>query len=219
MMAIKYGNNKTTSSAKLKVGLAVLAGLVVVFVAGNWWNWSLAPLLGWDTAAIVYASWVWGQIWNMDGQTTADHALREDPSRSVADTILLIASTASLIAVGVVLSEAQKAQGAGQLLLILLGIASVVVAWLLVHTVFALRYAEMFYDGTPGGVQFDGTPKPSYHDFAYLAFTVGMTFQVSDTGFTSTEFRRTALHHALISYLFGTVIVATTINLIAGLTK
>jgi uncharacterized membrane protein len=218
-MAIKYGNNKTTSSAKLKVGLAVLAGLIVLFAAGKWWNWSLAPLLGWDTAALVYISWVWGQIWNMNGQTTAAHALREDPSRSVADTILLIASLASLIAVGVVLSEAQKAQGAGQLLLILLGIASVVVAWLLVHTVFALRYAEMFYDGTPGGVQFDGTPKPSYHDFAYLAFTVGMTFQVSDTGFTSTEFRRTALHHALISYLFGTVIVATTINLIAGLTK
>lgn len=218
-MAIKYGDNKKTSSGKLKLGVAVLAGLVVLFAAGKWWNWSLAPLLAWDTAALVYTLWVWGVVHNMNGRETGEHALREDPSRSIADTILLIASVASLAAVAVVLAQAQHAHGAGQWLLILLGVLSVVAAWWLVHTVFALRYAELYYVGSPGGVEFDGTREPSYHDFAYLAFTVGMTFQVSDTGFKSTEFRRTALHHALISYLFGTVIVATTINLIAGLTK
>lgn len=218
-MAIKYGNNKKTASGKLKLTVSVIAGLAVLFVAGKLWSWSLAPLLAWDTAALIYILWVWGVVHNMDGHETAEHALREDPSKSIADSILLVASVASLAAVAVVLGQAQNAQGAGKGLLILLGVVSVVAAWWLVHTVFALRYAELYYVGSPGGVEFDGTSRPSYHDFAYLAFTVGMTFQVSDTGFKSTEFRRTALHHALISYLFGTVIVATTINLIAGLTK
>lgn len=219
-MAITYGKGRTTSSAKTKVAVAVLAGIVAALAAGKYVNWKLAPLLGWDAAALIYIAWVWSKIGRMDGRTTAEHAVREDPSRGIADGILLIASVASLIAVGVVLSEAHGARGAAQLLLILLGIASVVVAWFLVHTVFGLRYAELYYGGEKrGGVAFDGTPEPSYHDFAYLAFTVGMTFQVSDTGFQSTDFRRTALRHALISYLFGTVIVATTINLIAGLSK
>lgn len=219
-MAIIYGKGKTTSSAKLKLVVAFLVGIVVALAAGNFMKWSLAPLLGWDAAAVAYLVWVWSVIGRMDGRTTAEHAVREDPSRGITDGIILIASVASLIAVGVVLSEAHNSQGAAQLLLILLGIASVVVAWFVVHTVFGLRYAELYYGGDkPGGVEFDGTAQPSYHDFAYLAFTVGMTFQVSDTGFRSTDFRRTALRHALISYLFGTVIVATTINLIAGLSK
>jgi uncharacterized membrane protein len=218
-MAIKYGKNRTTSSAKLKVGVSALAGLVVLFTAGTWWSWALAPLLAWDASALIYVIWVSAVVWGMNGKDTAEHALREDPSRGVADTIILIASIASLAAVAAVLSRAQNAQGAGQLLLILLGVVSVIVDWVMVHTVFALRYAEFYYDGTPGGVEFGGTVQPSYQDFAYLAFTIGMTFQVSDTGFKSTQFRRLALRHALISYLFGTVIVATTINLIAGLTK
>jgi uncharacterized membrane protein len=95
---------------------------------------------------------------------------------------VLIASVASLITVGIVLAEAQNAQGAARLLLVALGVASVVVAWLVVHTIFALRYAELYYSDKPGGVEFDGTPEPSYQDFAYLAFTLGMTFQVSDNG-------------------------------------
>lgn len=219
-MAISYGKDKTTSSAKLKVAVTALIGIAAAAIIGKFVNWAVAPLCGWDVAALVYIMWVWRVIGDMDGQTTAAHAVREDPSRSIADGIILIASVASLIAVGVVLSEAQKSQGAAQLLLIFLGIASVIVAWFVVHTVFGLRYAELYYGGGKrGGVNFDGTSMPSYHDFAYLAFTIGMTFQVSDTGFTSTEFRRTALRHAMISYLFGTVIVASTINLIAGLSK
>lgn len=218
-MAITYAKGKTTTTARLKVLVAAIFGLVVAIGAGKLVNWKVAPLLGWDAAAIVYVVWLWTVIGKMDGKTTSAYALREDPSRGIADSIILIASVASLVAVGVVLADAQSMHGIIRIIFVLLGIASVVAAWFVVHTVFALSYAELFYRGKPGGVQFDGTPEPSYHDFAYLAFTVGMTFQVSDTGFQNTEFRRTALHHALISYLFGTVIVATTINLIAGLSK
>jgi uncharacterized membrane protein len=218
-MAIKYGKDKTTSSSKLKVFTALFVGLVVALAVGKSLGWSFAPLLGWDAAATVFVIWVWGIVSTMTGAETAAHAVREDPSRSLADAIILVASFASLIAVAIVLSDAANTQGGVRLLEVALGVASVVVSWVAVHTLFMLRYTELYYHESPGGVQFDKTPEPSYHDFAYLSFTIGMTFQVSDTGFQSTEFRRTALRHALISYLFGTVIVATTINLIAGLTK
>jgi uncharacterized membrane protein len=98
-------------------------------------------------------------------------------------------------------------------------ISSVVLSWAVVHTIFTLRYARLYYVGTDGGIDFNQDQPPRYTDFAYLAFTLGMTFQVSDTDLKTSTIRATALRHALLSYLFGAVIIAVTINLVAGLSK
>jgi uncharacterized membrane protein len=130
---------------------------------------------------------------------------------------VLIASVASLAAVGLVLVHAGAARGAQQSLMAGLGVGSVGLSWFTVHTLFTLRYARLYYTGEDGGVNFNQDAPPRYLDFAYLAFTIGMTFQVSDTELQSPAIRHSALRHALLSYLFGAVILATTINLIAGL--
>ena len=98
---------------------------------------------------------------------------------------------------------------------------TLVVSWTVVNTVFTLRYADLFYSSPVGGIGFgdDGSEPPSYRDFAYMAFTIGMTYQVSDTTLRDRRFRRAVLNHALLSYVFGVVIVATSINLIAGLVR
>jgi uncharacterized membrane protein len=96
-------------------------------------------------------------------------------------------------------------------------IVGVVLSWFTIHTLFTVRYARLYYTGDGGGVNFHQDAQPDYLDFAYLAFTIGMTFQVSDTDLQSLRMRHTALRHALLSYLFGAVILATTINLVAGL--
>jgi uncharacterized membrane protein len=95
-------------------------------------------------------------------------------------------------------------------------VASVALAWTSVHTVHVLRYARLYYSPPEGGIDF-GEESPEYGDFAYLAVTIGMCFQVSDTDLTAKRVRRVALHHALLSYLFGTVIVAITVSAVAGL--
>ena len=92
-------------------------------------------------------------------------------------------------------------------------------SWAVIHTVFALRYARIYYTGPDGGANFHQEEPPCYSDFAYLAFTIGMTYQVSDTELNTKGFRRNVLRHSLLSYLFGTVIVALTINLVAGLSR
>ena len=97
------------------------------------------------------------------------------------------------------------------------GVGTVALSWLIVHTVFTLRYAKLYYFGSGGGVNFNQPTPPRYSDFAYLSFTIGMTFQVSDTDLQTPAIRATALRHAMLSYLFGAVILATTINLISGL--
>ena len=97
-------------------------------------------------------------------------------------------------------------------------VLTVSLSWAIVHTVFALRYAHAYYTAPVGGIDFkSGEYEPDYRDFAYFAFTVGMTFQVSDTDVNSREMRHIVLRHALLSYLFGAVILGLAVNVIASL--
>jgi uncharacterized membrane protein len=161
--------------------------------------------------------WVWFAISHCDAERTAQLAVPEDPTRRAADGLVLSAAVASLVAIGFVLGSAANNKGAAQVALAGLGVVSIVLSWAMVHTVFTLRYAHLYYTDGDGGIDFKQTEPPHYRDFAYLAFTVGMTFQVSDTDIQTTEIRATVLRHALLSYLFGAGIVASAVNLIANL--
>ena len=182
-----------------------------------------AVIIGWIAAALSYTLWVWLRIRRMDSAETKSHATREDPSRGVADLLLVLASLASLGAVAFVLISASRSSGFDRVLLASSAVAAVALSWALIHTLFMLRYASAYYSGEPGssgdpgGVDFHQDEDPTYGDFAYLAFTLGMTYQVSDTDLSSRRFRMLALQHGILSFVFGAVILATIINLIAGL--
>lgn len=206
-------------SAATRLGVCAGVGVIAAVVAELLGGGKLAPLGGWDTAAAIYLVWMWLTIWPLGASESARRSAREEPNRVIADAVLLSAAVTSLVAVGVILIESAHKQGTAKNLLVALAIVSVVLAWGVVHTVFTLRYTRLYYGGTPGGISFNESASPRYSDFAYLAFTIGMTFQVSDTNLQTQDIRATALRHALVSYVFGAVIIATTINLIAGLTK
>jgi uncharacterized membrane protein len=160
---------------------------------------------------------VWALLVTADPADTAAHARREDPGRAQTDAIVLLASVANLASVAYVLVQASSAKGATQDLLAGLGVLGVVLSWFVVHTLYSLRYARLYYAGHPGGINFNQSGPPRYLDFAYLSFTIGMTFQVSDTDLETPAIRATALRQALLAYLFGAVILAATINLVSQL--
>jgi uncharacterized membrane protein len=178
-----------------------------------------APLLGWIAAVALFVVWTWLEIWPQSPEETAAHAQREDPSRPATDLACLSAAVASLAAVGILLVIAGGSKGAAKLLEIGLSIAAVAAAWSLVHTVFTLRYARTYFASGLGSINFNDDDPPRYSDFAYVAITVGLTYQVSDTDLRSNEFRRLAIRHMMLSYLMGAVFIAITINLVAGMTK
>jgi len=195
-------------------GGAALAATVAIGA-----SWSVAALAAWDTAALVFLLLVWPAVAGLDAAGTAQLAKAEDASPSEAEAVIVGAGVASLVAVGFTLVEAGKSAGATRALLIALAIGSVVLAWASVHTVYTLRYARLYYSDPVGGISFNGDARPSYLDFAYVAVTIGMTSQVSDTSLTVPGLRRAVLRHALLSYLFATVVVALTINIVASLLR
>jgi uncharacterized membrane protein len=200
----------------LRAAVVGVAGAIIAAIFGPWW---LIPLVGWDVTALVFIGGIAYRLSPLNATETKALAQREDPSRATADLLLLGASAVSLLAVGLVLVRANHDQGLDRGVLVAASILSIVLGWAIVHVVYMLRYARIYYRGTPGGIDFEGGDPPVYSDFAYLAVTIGMTFQVSDTTLQGREIRRLALRHALMSYVFGTLIIATTVNLVAGLGK
>jgi uncharacterized membrane protein len=213
-----YTGDVRPTARRLRMVLALLAGTVTGTVVGLNAAWQLAVLLGWDASALAYVAATL-PVLGRDGAETQEVAVVEDESRRTAEAILLGVCIVSLGAVGTGLAEANRAEGGDEVLLTVASAATVVLSWCVVQVVHTLRYASLYYRSPPGGVDFEGTPQPDYRDFAYLAFTVGMTYQVSDTNLSSVAIRRRALAHALLSYVFGTVIIATTINVIASIIR
>lgn len=212
---------KINSSSTIRLITALIIGIAVAAIGLLTHMGNISILVGWEVAVVIFVIWIWFIIWPMGHARTSDFAQREDPGRVGVDILLILASIASLGAVGYALFEAHVTDDTGrQLFLTLISLFSVVVSWFLVHTIYALRYARFYYSKEFNGtIDFKNERTPAYSDFLYVAFTVGMTFQISDTDIVGTEFRKTVLRHALLSYVFGTVIVATTISLIAGLGK
>jgi uncharacterized membrane protein len=204
------------ATALARVILAGSVGAVTAGVVGAVAPWQVSSLLAWDAAAAVFCVSVWLVVHGADAATTDAIATREDSSRSAADLVLIVASVASLVGVGLALLKASGESGTARAGTTSVAVATVVLSWLAVHTTFTLRYAHLFYS-SGGGIDFHGEQAPDYGDFAYVAFTLGMTYQVSDTDITSKPIRTTALRHALLSYVFGIAVIATTINVVAGL--
>jgi uncharacterized membrane protein len=209
--------------SRLRFLVMLLAGLGAAAATGLAGRWVEAPAVGWGTASLTYVVWVWLVIGRLGPAQTRAHATAEDPSRNATDLLILAANVASLAAVAAVVVDSHSIGGGARLGGGLLALASVALSWMLVQTLFTLRYAELYYGtgrrGGPdvGGISFNQERPPQYTDFAYVATSLGMTYQVSDTNLENHAIRAEALKHSLLSYLFGTVILATTINLVIGL--
>ena len=202
----------------VRVLITLIVGTLVGIGTGLLASWNLAATVGWSFAALFYCLWVLLAIGRQDATSTKEHATREEPTRGVSDALLVILGIASLFSLGFVLVPAASAEGAERFGLAALALVSVALSWVLLHTLFTLRYARLYYGGeSEGGIDFNQSDPPRYSDFAYFSFNLGMTFQVSDTAVTGHTVRTTVLRHALLSFVFGTVILATTINVIAGL--
>lgn len=203
----------------LRVGAMFAVFVVVTVVSGAVGSWIFAPAIGWIAAASTFVLLVWTTVIRLGPRETARHATREDPTQPVAQSLLILASLASIGAIGLLLIESGTLQGAGRLGLAAAALATVAASWCLVHLVFTLRYAGIYYRSGGMGIDFNQSEPPEYRDFAYLAFTLGMTYQVSDTNITSTAIRREVLRHAVLSFVFGVIVLAAAINLIVALAR
>lgn len=179
----------------------------------------------WDVFAFVVVVLAWFVLSTKDPYEVRRNARIQDASQTFLFTVVVSAATVSLFAVFILLGSSKNLSPGSFASHVTLSVAAIVLSWMLVHTLFGLRYAHVYYvnahkfdrDKVEGGLVFPGDESPDYLDFAYFSFVIGMTCQVSDVQVSSKTMRRLATVHGLISFMFNTAILAMFVNIVAGL--
>lgn len=206
----------------------VLAGLIVslavyLLTRNAHLNDLLLYMLLWEAFALIYLLITWSIFFTRSVDEIRTLARVDDGGRTFVYGFILVASLASMIIV-LLLILSKDAGGTSMAVYLPVAIGGILISWWLVHTTFSIHYANLYYDDDEtdqtkhaGGLSFPHTKTPDYLDFAYFAFVIGMTFQVSDVQISSRKVRRLALVHGLLSFFLNTFAVALTVNLIAGI--
>ncbi len=204
---------------RLLIGLAV-AGLSLLVIHGSL-PWIAQAVIAWISYAGTALSLTWTTIFQAHPADIRRRVQLQDSNRSLIYTLVVIAAMVSLFAVMYLISSVQNEPQDKIIGHIVLSLCSISCSWFLVHTLFTIHYAHVYYDSTQksksGGLDFPDDEAPDYLDFAYFSFVIGMTSQVSDVQISSKPMRRLALLHGLLSFVFNALIVALTINTVSGL--
>ena len=198
---------------------AVLTGVSVGLLSPGilWETWLLS---GWLAGCLVYLVIFWAGVGRLNAAQTQLRASSLDPGSRALYVLIVTASWVSLAGVLLVTDSVKTHVGLDRWLQIGLALASLAATWLLIQTMFALRYARRYYhseeDGMPsGGLDFPGDA-PAYVDFAYFAAVIGMTSQVADVPVQTRAMRRLVLAHGLVAFGFNLLVLALTLNLVAS---
>jgi uncharacterized membrane protein len=210
--------------AHYRLLISLLVSAIVFFCLDGKYSMPAVILFTWISFASTIIIMDWIIILSSHPREVRKIAKLQDSSRTFLFLFVIAASLASFGAI-VFLLKSSKGHGATVNEHILLAITAVIISWWLLHTIFTLRYAHLYYDtdkddGTPraaGGLDFPGDQEPDYMDFVYFSFVLGMTFQVSDVEISSKEIRRLAWMHGMLSFAYNTAILALSINVISGM--
>lgn len=211
-----------------KLGISLICGAAAIMSSSSIVERPINWMIGWLIYSGVHISLMWVTILSSHPAEVRREVSGQDPSRVLSTLFVVVASFVSLFAILFLLQGARSTASWDNLTVhVILSFSSIIGSWVLVHTVFTLRYAHMFYGQTQRnkddqskrlrGLEFPNEPEPDYLDFTYFSFVLGMTFQVSDVTISSRKIRRLALVHGLLSFAFNTLLVALTINVVSGL--
>lgn len=207
------GRSSLPETALVRLVMAVAAGLVAGAL-GALASPALGALIGIALAATTFVALGWMALWRLDADATRLNARREDFRPALNEVVIGGAALAGLAAIVALLVAGGSHAGSLEAAIAAIG---AFMSWATLHLLYSTHYAFMYYaSDAPGGIDFNGPEPPTYRDFLYFGYNLGMTYQVSDTSVTSGGIRSVVLRHCLLSYVFGLVILATTINLVAA---
>lgn len=211
-----------------KLAIALFFGAMAVVMSGFWVDQPMNWMIGWLAYSGVHLGLAWVTILSAHPSEVRREVDGQDSSRILIYLFVIVACFVSLFAILFLLRGTAKASWSDLGIHFILSFSCIVCSWTLVHTIFTLRYAHLYYRPTEAGqnaksrqrgLEFPNDAEPDFLDFTYFSFVIGMTFQVSDVTISSRELRRLALVHALLSFAFNTLLVALTINVVSGLVQ
>ena len=218
-------NRGTAYMPWLRFVVAGGTGNVVYLAIPHHYGPAVRAIFSWDFAVLVLIGWIMAMM----SWSTTDHmrwrAARQDLGRWVILLVIIAGALVSMLALAYIQKSIKNSPGGEPAFYLAMIVATIILSWSLVHTVFTLHYAHAYYgptddeddaDGLIGGLEFPSENHPDYWDFMYFSYVIGMTCQVSDVQISGRYLRRLALIHGVVAFFFNTIILALTINIIAS---
>lgn len=204
-----------------KLAIAAVVGIVVTALLPGDWRLPTRLLVGWDVGVALYLGMTHPTILRADIARIRRRAAEQDEGAFAILVLTIVATLASLVAIVFELGGFKQAPDGQAIAHVLLAIATILLSWSFVHTIFSFHYAHEYYDerrdGIIGGLKFPGDTKPDYWDFLYFSLVIGMTSQVSDVAVTSKVIRRMVAIHGVLSFFFNVTVLALTVNIVSNL--
>jgi len=206
-----------------RVAAALAIALAAYFLCPDVASWHTRVIFSWDAATIAYLCLAWTIIGFSNAESTRAHALAQDTSGFIIFLFVLGAACASVVAIAFVVGTIKELQFWTKAWRLTLTIVALTSSWILIQTLFAFHYARRYYSDEKhgptqlgGGLEFPGDAAPDYMDFAYYAFVIGMTSQVSDVRVLTPRMRRLTLVHGVLGFIFNIAVLALSINIIGS---
>jgi uncharacterized membrane protein len=213
--------------SRWKLACGVVAGAAVgvaLTITRPAWPLATTSIVAWDVGCLVFLALILPHVWAKGAEDIRLHAAEQDQGRVAILALVLIATAASIVAIGAQLSIAKVEHGLLRDGHVALAFVTVALSWIVVQMIFALHYAHEYYDENQDclghdmkGLLFPGGELPDYRDFIHFSVVIGVAAQTADISFTSKELRRIGTVHSMVAFAFNTIVVALTINLLAGL--
>jgi uncharacterized membrane protein len=204
----------------LKLWAAAFVGVILVFALPSHWTWICRVLAGWNGAMLVLVPLTYVWMRKLDARQLRAKYREEDPTAPVILLVVVTGALLSLLAIVALLSTAKQVPSGQRLPHLVLATMTIASSWAIVHTMFTIRYADMYYsvaDGDPPPLSFPETAEPLFWDFVYFSFTIGVACQTADVSTRQTEIRKTVTIHSVIAFIFNLAILGFALNVSAGL--
>jgi uncharacterized membrane protein len=203
-----------------KLWIAAVVGVAAMVVLPSGWPALSRVLTSWNAAMLVLIPLIYLRMWGADARQLRARYEEEDPTAPVIVIIVIAAALLSVLAIVGLLSTVKQVPADVRFGHLVLASLTIVNSWTLVHTMFTLHYADMYYSvaqGDPAPLSFPQTDAPDFWDFVYFSFTIGVACQTADVATTQSRVRRIVTVHSLIAFLFNLSILGFAINVSAGL--
>jgi len=225
LMASSLRQRVARLEAHHRLTICAVFGIIVFLSLARELSLPFRSIIGWDAYAASFLALAWTRIFSITPHECARIATLQHASRMIIFVGVLLAACVSLVTVAFLLGSAKDLTVSIRSAHVIGAVATVVISWIMVHTLFTLHYGYLYYRKEVSGkakagpgLLFPGDePQPDYYDFAYFSFVIGMTSQVSDVQIASRSIRRWALLHGVISFGFNTAVLALSINVLSGL--
>jgi uncharacterized membrane protein len=204
----------------VKLWIAAAVGFILVFASPSHWGWIARVLAGWNGAIFVLVPLTYVWMRKLDAKALRAKYVEEDPTAPVILIVTVMSALLSVLGIIALLSTAKQVPPGERAVHSFLACLTIVSSWALVHTMFSIRYADMFYsvlEGDTPPLSFPDTAEPLFWDFVYFSFTIGVACQTADVSTRHTDIRRIVTFHSLISFVFNLAILGFAINVSAGL--